>query len=450
MMCRRDWIRLGFAAAAAASLQPFPAAAQTKSSPAAAAPTPAPAAATKPAPTPMPVPAANKVCSAIELSDVQGIASEMNINVTSVTKTNGGGLLSKTTCEQIDRSTYTKVKKVDAPWFVPEIFRTKEVKKIPNSQLLLAGVVAGSITEIVRISLLYPLDTVKNRIQADPRHRKARTVKRKVQALGLNFLRKFREGDLYAGIVPAVLVSVPSSGVYCGIRDVTKRILAGEGGILSALPHGSAGPVIVSLVGAVVADVASLAVRTPVDVLALRLQVGRATGDEAGTDLREALGDGWARLPTVIKTDLPYLLSRIALNYAVLTGTEGLGRYSVVTVTVACACAFLTTPYDVVRTRILLVHDDDKDKDEDVVPSPEGTMIDPDEEQTEEEGSRRRDSVLRTMVEVAREGEGGVQNLFAGSIERTVYYGIGRAWLDPIRLVGYWGIRDAVLLQWFD
>jgi hypothetical protein len=30
-----------------------------------------------------------------------------------------------------------------------------------------------------------------------------------------------------------------------------------------------------------------------------------------------------------------------------------------------------------------------------------------------------------------------------------LYLGIGRAWLEPIQLVGYIGIRDALLLEWF-
>jgi len=417
------------AGAAASTVVPLPAAADT------AAPGP---------PATTPAKSANKMCSAsIELSDLKGIASEVNINVTSVIKIEGG-ILPQTTCESIDRSTYTKVKNVDAPWFIPEALRPKVIKTIPNSQLLLAGVVAGSATEIARISLLFPLDTVKNRIQADPRHRKARTWRRKMQLLYLSFLRKWREGDLYAGILPAILVSVPASGVYCGIRDVTKRVLAGGvsgggHGLLLSLPDGT-GPVIVSLVGAIVADLASLAVRTPADVLSLRLQVGTADGEDYQSDLWEALGDGWSRLPTVLVTDLPYLLSRIALNYAVLTGAEGLGRYQAETVAIACGCAFLTTPFDVARTRILVDHG-----------APSTGTEGQDDESPAKRRSRRRDGVLYTMAKVAREGNStGIQNLFAGSIERTAYNGIVRAWLDPIRLIGYMGIRDAVLLKWFD
>ena len=41
------------------------------------------------------------------------------------------------------------------------------------------------------------------------------------------------------------------------------------------------------------------------------------------------------------------------------------------------------------------------------------------------------------------------QNLYAGWFERTLYFGVTVAWLDPIRVLGYLGIRDALLLEWF-
>ena len=59
-------------------------------------------------------------------------------------------------------------------------------------------------------------------------------------------------------------------------------------------------------------------------------------------------------------------------------------------------------------------------------------------------------SVANTMRMIAAEGNGGAQNLFAGWLERTTFLGIGRAWLDPLRVIGYLGLRDALLLKLFD
>jgi len=66
------------------------------------------------------------------------------------------------------------------------------------------------------------------------------------------------------------------------------------------------------------------------------------------------------------------------------------------------------------------------------------------------EQRRQKLSVLITMKKIAAEGDGGVQNLYAGWLERTAFLGIGRAWLDPLRVIGYLGIRDALLLKLFD
>lgn len=113
----------------------------------------------------------------------------------------------------------------------------------------------------------------------------------------------------------------------------------------------------------------------------------------------------------------------------------------------ACLCAFLTTPFDVARTRILLP----------TLPSEEEEAPSQSERRRRlvasskyREQRREKLSVLITMKKIAAEGNGGVQNLYAGWIERTVYLGIGRAWLDPLRVIGYLGIRDALLLKLFD
>ena len=54
------------------------------------------------------------------------------------------------------------------------------------------------------------------------------------------------------------------------------------------------------------------------------------------------------------------------------------------------------------------------------------------------------------MKAITKEGNGGVQNLYAGWFERTAFLGVGRAWLDPLRVIGYLGLRDALLLKLFD
>lgn len=171
------------------------------------------------------------------------------------------------------------------------------------------------------------------------------------------------------------------------------------------------------------------------------------------------------RLPAIIITDLPYLLSRIALNRIIIHGKVNIGQYEVQTIAIAMFCALLTTPFDVVRTRLLVDNDDPEESvlgDDSIGAAANTTivtadgnvlLVDSNSSSTNIDAAvnaRSQGGVLDTMISIAKEGDGGVRNLYAGWLERTAYYGIGRAWLDPINIITYVGIRDTLLLQWFD
>jgi hypothetical protein len=314
----------------------------------------------------------------------------------------------------LDSKNFTKIKTVKVPSWLPSFLSPQPqiIQTIPNSEVMEAAIVAGTITEMCRTSLLYPLQTVKTRIQADIHNRtlKPPPLEKRVEKLVFNVRRHVNEGGLYAGIYPSLLVSAPATGVYYGVRDVTKRILLSMTGI----DH-----VTISLTAALVADVISLIIRTPGDALALRLQIQDNEGDWFGDSLK--------RLPAAIVTDLPYLLSKIFLSQQFIHGSISIDQYVEVAIFSAVVAAFLTTPFDVARTRILI------DSDGDFNNGIDGGSGDP---------------VFLAMRKIAREGDGGIENLFAGWFERVLYLGIGRAWLEPIQLIGYAGIRDALLLKW--
>jgi hypothetical protein len=340
----------------------------------------------------------------LEPVNLTKVASETNINVT---------ILCDAGCVSVDPKLFTKIKKAKVPswlpaWLVPN---PKVIKSIPTSELLVAATIAGGVTEMARTSILYPIQTIKTRIQVDAHNFTLRPPPIEKQLLNLrtNVQRYAQEGNLYAGIAPTLLVSVPATGVYFGVRDVTKRMLAMT----------SMDDVAIALSAAVVGDVVSLCFRTPADALALRLQAQ----DE---DVGDWFGDSYKRLPMVIITDLPYLVSKIALKSLFVHGSLSIDRYAEWAVITAVLAAFLTTPFDVARTRILTTSNSD---------FPDGR-----------EGG---EGVIKTMRAISKEGQGGYTNLFAGWLVRVLYLGIGRAWLEPIQLVGYIGIRDALLLEWF-
>jgi hypothetical protein len=87
--------------------------------------------------------------------------------------------------------------------------------------------------------------------------------------LATSFKRHVNPGDLYAGIKPSLLVSVPAIGVYYGVRDVSKRMLS-----MTVMDD-----IAIALGAALIADVVSLCFRTPADALSLRLQNQDDEGD---------------------------------------------------------------------------------------------------------------------------------------------------------------------------
>ncbi|KAG7363928.1 mitochondrial carrier protein [Nitzschia inconspicua] len=400
-----------------------------------------------------------KTTGRLEPINFTQVASETNINVT---------LSCEKGCISVDSKNFTKVQTARIPsWFPSWLKRAppaKVVKQISDPELLVASTVAGASMEMFRTGLLYPLSTIKVRVQQD-RHnftRRPPPLSEKIVTLGTNVQEKIQEGNLYAGIAPTLLVSVPATGVYYGIRDVTKRML-------TMTPLGDTW---IAVTGAFVGDVVSLCFRTPADALALRLQAQNKT-------VGDWLGDSLARLPMVIATDLPYLLSKVVLNRWFIHGSLSVDQYAELAVFTAVIAAFVTTPFDVARTRILLdkqltLIDDSNTKTEDTMiwdahvdtesettklDETDSTMIwdthvDAELEEAESNtpaiaSTRPGYSVLQTMIQITKEGEGGVANLFAGWLERVLYLGIGRAWLEPVQLIGYIGIRDAVLLEWF-
>ena len=231
--------------------------------------------------------------------------------------------------------------------------------------------------------------------------------------------------------------------MYFGVRDVVKRTLTPVD--ISNLA--------VAVTAALVADVVSLILRTPADTLAIRLQVASGiesshhhhhSDDDDGKNeqereherderINDAVGNWFVesieRLPAVILTDLPYLLLRTMVNGAFINGALDLGHYELLAISTAILCGILTTPFDVARTRILMDSDNDPDNGID---------------------GGSGEGLLRTFQTIVRESDDGLANLFRGWIERAAYLGIGRAWLEPLQIIGYMAIRDAILLEWFD
>jgi len=70
------------------------------------------------------------------------------------------------------------------------------------------------------------------------------------------------------------------------------------------------------------------------------------------------------------------------------------------------------------------------------------------------DGGSLGEGIIPTMRRIMKEdttgGKDRASNLFAGWLERTIYLGLGRAWLDPFLLLFYVWVRDSVLLKWLE
>jgi len=341
-------------------------------------------------------------------------------------------------CVFLDPATLQKKEAIKLPSWLPTFLvpPPRVIKDVPDREVLLAAISAGAIVEMARTLLLYPLASITHRVQTDINRRQRKQnkrlrLKRRLRVLRLNAQRHFKEGDLCAGVLPSLLVAVPATGVYYGVRDITKRMLLSS----------TISPVGVSVLSATLASVASITVRTPVDALATRLQVasGRIQDDETDSEeerdeaIQEEVGDWFSesieRLPALILTELPYLLSRIALNGYLISGKLDLGHYEVIAISTAILIGILTTPFDVARTRILIDSDDDPDNGID---------------------GGSGEALLTTFETIINESDDGVANLYRGWLERALYLGIGRGWLEPLQIVAYIAIRDTILLEFFD
>lgn len=238
--------------------------------------------------------------------NITQVAAETNVNVS---------LNCAEACVSVDSTSFTKIKRRKVPRWLPSWLtpQPQVVKEISNSELLIAAIIAGSTIDLMRTSILYPIQTVKTRIQTDIHNFTISppTIQSRLINLETNVKRHVDEGNLYAGIKPSLLVSVPATGVYYGVRDVTKRML-----VMTPLNG-----VEIALFAALVADVVSLCFRTPADALTLRLQ-------NLDVDVGDWFGDSVKRLPSIIITDVPYLLSKISLSRLLIHGNISINQYT--------------------------------------------------------------------------------------------------------------------------
>ncbi|KAG7033755.1 MRS3, partial [Cucurbita argyrosperma subsp. argyrosperma] len=213
-------------------------------------------------------------------------------------------------------------------------------------QFMIAGSIAGSIEHMT----MFPVDTLKTRIQAIGG---SSTVR---QALG-SILKMEGPAGLYSGIGAMGLGAGPAHAVYFSVYEFCKEGFS-VGNLNNSLAHAISG---------VCATVASDAVITPMDVVKQRLQLKSSPYKGVGDCVRrilveEGIGALYASYRTTVLMNAPYTAVHFATYEAAKRGLKEVSPGSdnderlIVHATAGAAAgslaAALTTPLDVVKTRL--------------------------------------------------------------------------------------------------
>ena len=271
-----------------------------------------------------------------------------------------------------------------------------------TSTYLLAGAVAGVCVDVV----LFPLDTIKTRMQS---------------AVGFRGSGGFQ--NIYAGIGSAAIGSAPSAALFFATYEHTKAAL------LPHIQHGadrSRYEPLVHCGAAAVAEMVACLVRVPTDNIKQKRQAGLfATTQATVTHIvsGRGLGGFYVGYLSTIMREVPFSLIQFPLYEAMkryyhthhsLSTEPQPAAYAVMGSLSGSVAAALTTPMDVVKTRMMLRRGG--------------------------EGAGAL-GVVGTMREVY--AEGGVARLFSGVGPRVLWIGLGGA----VFLGGY-ETAKALLSKW--
>lgn len=219
-------------------------------------------------------------------------------------------------------------------------------------QYMIAGSIAGSVEHMA----MFPVDTLKTRMQAitSPTKTSAITLR---QSLG-SIVKLEGVGGLYRGIAAMGLGAGPAHAVYFSVYESCKRILS-EGNPNSPVAHAASG---------VCATVASDGVLTPMDVVKQRLQLKGSPYKGVWDCVKrvaaeEGFGAFYASYWTTVVMNAPFTAVHFATYEAAkrglmgMSGGEGEENHELVVHATAGAAAgalaaAVTTPLDVVKTQL--------------------------------------------------------------------------------------------------
>jgi len=296
-----------------------------------------------------------------------------------------------------------------------------------NTDVWVAGAVAAFTVDLA----IYPLDTIKTRWQSP-----------KYNQLFLNNRPALFRG-LYQGIAPVILATVPSSGAFFTTYEGTKSVLT------SANASGIIPTPIIHATSSGLAELVSCAILTPAEVIKQNAQmVDSTSGSKAASAVRQTFEKFrnnplqlWRGYTALAGRNLPFtalqfpMFERLKAYLKKRQADKAHGGKerevslleTVVVTTIAAGSAgsvsaVVTTPIDVIKTRIMLTAGDEKGKSgnqkkQQVQKLKEGKVLDALGEHREQ--ARRHKGAIQIAKEVI--AEQGWKGLFRGGALRAIW-----------------------------
>ncbi|XP_031119601.1 S-adenosylmethionine carrier 1, chloroplastic/mitochondrial-like [Ipomoea triloba] len=245
-------------------------------------------------------------------------------------------------------------------------------------RILYEGAVAGAAAGVVVETVLYPIDTIKTRLQA-------------VRGGGEIILK-----GLYSGLAGNLAGVLPASAIFVGVYEPTKqKLLKSLPENLSALAHLTAGAV---------GGAASSIIRVPTEVVKQRMQTGQFASAPDAVRLiisKEGFRGLYAGYGSFLLRDLPFdamqfcIYEQLRLGYKLAAKRDlNDSENAMIGAFAGAVTGAITTPLDVIKTRLMV------------------------------QGSAKQyQGVLHCVGTIAREE--GTSALFKGMGPRVLWIGIG-------------------------
>ncbi|KAL7104522.1 hypothetical protein ACP275_08G250700 [Erythranthe tilingii] len=203
---------------------------------------------------------------------------------------------------------------------------------------LFEGVIAGGTAGVVVETALYPIDTIKTRLQA------ARG--------GGKILLK----GLYSGLAGNLVGVLPASAVFVGVYEPAKQKL------LRALPENLSA--VAHLTAGALGGLAASCIRVPTEVVKQRMQTGQFTSAPDAVRLivsKEGFKGLYAGYGSFLLRDLPFdalqfcIYEQLRLGYKMAAKRDlNAPETAIVGAFAGALTGAVTTPLDVIKTRLMV------------------------------------------------------------------------------------------------